>query len=295
MRTQRGKIEPHCARAGASPRAAQAQHPDVSITQSVVDTHCHLTANRFDDDREAVIARIREAGIVRAICIGTGVADAEAALAIGAAHPDLIAVSAGIDPFSAATAGEGFDDELAALDELLGRGGCVALGEVGLDYHYDDLNPHPVQQAQLHAQLELAQRRDLPVVIHARDCHADMARVLGEHPAVRGVIHSFTAGPAEAEAYLAIGWHLSFNGVVTFKNAPEVREAAALCPNDRLLVETDAPYLAPVPKRGKRCEPAMVLHTIELLADVRGEAPDHVAQWTTRNADRLFGLGLSGD
>lgn len=261
--------------------------------QPIIDTHCHLTSERFADDRPEVIERIREAGIALAITIGTGVTDAEAAAELARAHPDLIRYAAGIDPFTAARVGDDFDDELAALDALLARGDAVALGEIGLDYHYDDLGSPAAQQERLHRQLVIAAQRELPVVIHARECHADMARVLGEHPTLRGVIHSFTAGPAEAEAYLALGWHLSFNGVVTFKNAPEVRAAAELCPADRLLVETDAPYLAPVPKRGKRCEPAFVRHTVTFLAELRGEAPDHVAAWTTRNADRLFGLGLA--
>ena len=255
----------------------------------LVDTHCHLTADHFTADREAMIARIRAAGIIRVICIGTGMMDVRKVVALADAHPDLISVSAGIDPFSAHQAGDGFADELAELDALLASGRCCALGEIGLDYHYE-LDPHPVQQQKFHQQLDCAEKHALPVVIHVREAHPDMIRILGEHPRVRGVIHSFTGGPQEAEAYLGLGWHLAYNGVATFKNAQAVRDAALLTPNDRLLVETDAPYLAPVPRRGKRNEPALITHTAAFIADLRGERHDDVAAWTTRNAARLFRL-----
>ena len=128
------------------------------------------------------------------------------------------------------------------------------------------------------------------MVIHVREAHEDMAEILTRHPSCRGIIHSFTGGPAEAETYLALGWHLSFNGVATFPNAPEVRAAARMVPRERLLVETDAPYLAPAPLRGKRCEPAFVAHTVRRLADTRGESVEDLAAFTTRNAKALLGL-----
>ncbi|MHC5068716.1 MAG: TatD family hydrolase [Planctomycetota bacterium] len=255
----------------------------------LIDSHCHLTSDRFADDRSAVIAACRAANLGHCLCIGTGVDDAYAALDLQATWPDLISVAAGLDPFTSFDAGDDFDHQLARLDELLLQGECRALGEIGLDYHYD-LDPAPVQRSKLHRQLTLAERHHLPVVIHVRDAHDDMVAVLSEHPDVRGVIHSFTAGPAEAERYLALGWHLAFNGVVTFKNAAEVREAAKLTPADRLLVETDSPYLAPVPLRGKRCQPAYIQHTVDHLAAVRGERSQDIAAWTTRNAIQLFKL-----
>jgi TatD DNase family protein len=165
----------------------------------------------------------------------------------------------------------------------------VAVGEIGLDYHYD-LDPRNVQAERFERQLELAVRFDLPVVIHVREAHDDMAAILEAHPRNRGVIHSFTGGPAEAERYLAIGWHLAFNGVLTFKNADDVREAARCVPLDRLLVETDSPYLAPGPKRGARCEPAFVVHTLQALAAARGEDLAVLESATTANARTLFGL-----
>ncbi len=163
------------------------------------------------------------------------------------------------------------------------------MGEIGLDYHYD-LDPKPLQRERFERQLGLAAERDLPVVIHVREAHEDMIDVLGVHPANRGVIHSFTAGPREAERYLDLGWYLAFNGVLTFKNASEVREAALLAPAGRLLVETDSPYLAPVPLRGRRCEPAYVAYTLAALAELRGVALDPFDAQTSANARELFGL-----
>jgi TatD DNase family protein len=254
----------------------------------LIDTHCHLTHPRFDVDREAVIERARQAGVSRCITIGTGVDDARRARELAQAFPDRVACTAGIDPFSAHAAGDGFETELGKLASLLAEGGFVALGEVGLDYHYD-LDPRPVQRERFAAQLRLAAELGLPVVVHVRDAHADMAAVLADHPATRGVIHSFTAGRAEAERYLDLGWLLAFNGVSTFNNAAEVREAARFVPADRLLIETDGPYLAPVPHRGKRCEPAHVTETLARLAEVRETSVAELDRVTSANAVRLFG------
>lgn len=260
----------------------------------MIDTHCHLTHPRFDADLEACLSRATEVGVEVCVTIGTGVEDGRRAERLASTYPRRVHASVGIDPFSAHAAGERFDDELAGLADLLAAGAHCALGEVGLDYHYD-LDPRPVQQQRFRAQLQLAERLDLPVVIHVREAHDDMAAILAEHPRNHGVIHSFTAGPAEAERYLACGWFLSFNGVITFRNAADVREAARLTPRDRLLVETDAPYLAPLPHRGRRCEPADVRYTLERLASERGETTALLDDVTTRNARRLFRLPSSPD
>ena len=203
--------------------------------------------------------------------------------------PGYVFGTAGLDPFTAHDAGDGFDDAFRALSALLRDGGFQAVGEIGLDYHYD-LDPRPVQRERLERQLRLAAELDLPVVIHVREAHDDMAAVLADHPGNHGVIHSFTAGPAEAERYLGLDWHLAFNGVMTFPKAPEVREAARLTPAERLLIETDSPYLAPLPLRGKRCEPAYVAHTLAVLAQTRSESVENVEQQTTNNARTLFRL-----
>jgi TatD DNase family protein len=253
----------------------------------LIDTHCHLSHARFDADREAAIARALAAGVTRMITIGTGTADARRCLAIAERHPGTVRCAAGLDPFSVHAAGERFAEELGALRELLRSGAFVALGEIGLEY-FHRLDGKPRQIACLEAQLALAAELGLPVVIHSRDAHADMLQVLARHPACRGVIHSFTGSAEEARAFLALGWHLSFNGMVTFKGNDALRAALAATPNDRLLIETDSPYLAPVPLRGKRCEPELLVHTLALIAEVRGQRMEDLAAWSTRNAEALF-------
>ena len=255
----------------------------------MIDTHCHLTHPRLASDTEEVLARARQAGLVACVTIGTGVQDATRARELARHEPGFVYCTGGLDPFSAHRSGDGFDREMEALGTLLEAGGFVAVGEIGLDYHYD-LDPAPVQRERFRRQLRLAERLGLPVVIHVREAHDDMAAVLAEHPRSRGVIHSFTAGPTEAERYLELGWMLGFNGVATFKNAPEVRLAARLAPLDLIVVETDSPYLAPVPHRGKRCEPAFVAQTLARLAEARGCTDTELAAATTANARRLFHL-----
>jgi len=252
-----------------------------------IDTHCHLTHRRFESDADEAVARAREAGLLGCVTIGTGVPDARRCLEFARRHPDFVRCTAGLDPFTSHDLGPRFDDALEELSELATSGEFCAIGEIGLDYHYD-LEPREVQAEQCSRQLELAAELELPVVIHVREAHDDMAALLTTHPQNRGVIHSFTAGPAEAERYLELGWYLAFNGVLTFKGAPEVREAARHVPADRILVETDSPYLAPVPHRGKRCEPAMVLDTLKHLAALRDLPLVALAELTTDNARTLF-------
>jgi len=253
----------------------------------VIDTHCHLTHTRFADDADAAIARARAAGVDVCLTIGTGIDDAVHARELARRHAGIVFASAGLDPFSSHAAGGAFDGAFEALARLLEDGGFVAVGEIGLDYHYD-LDPRPVQAERFERQLDLALRLDLPVVIHVREAHDDMAAILKLHPRNRGVIHSFTGGPVEAARYLAIGWCIAFNGVVTFENADQLRAAARVVPPGRILVETDSPYLAPVPKRGVRCEPAFVAHTLHALAGLREEDPAALEAATTANARALF-------
>lgn len=257
----------------------------------MIDTHCHLTHPKLLPEVDEVVRRARAAGLAACMTIGTGTADARCCLELAARFPGFVLVAAGIDPFTAHDMGDRFDDELLTLRAMLAAGGIRALGEVGLDYHYD-LDPRRVQAARLERQLDLAEETALPVVIHVRDAHVDMMAILAGRPRCRGVIHSFTAGPAEAERYLALGWHLAFNGVVTYRNAAPVREAARTTPADRLLVETDAPYLAPVPHRGRRSEPAHVAHTLRVVAELRGTPEEELAAQTTRNAAVLLGLAV---
>jgi TatD DNase family protein len=256
----------------------------------MIDSHCHLTNPKFSGDVDAVVARAQTEGVTTCITIGTGIEDATRAHELAIRHPGVVFPTAGLDPFSSHAAGPAFDEAFAALAGLLRTGGYVALGEIGLDYHYD-LDPRGVQAERFERQLELAARLDLPVVIHVREAHDDMAAILAAHSRNRGVIHSFTGRASDAERYLAIGWHLAFNGVITFKNAGDLRAAARVAPAERLLVETDSPFLAPVPKRGTRCEPAFVPYTLQALAEARGDDVDSLAAATTSNARALFGLG----
>lgn len=253
----------------------------------MIDTHCHLTHAKFADDVDDAVARACAAGVTGCVTIGTGVDDGIRARELSLRHAGVVFATAGLDPFSSHAAGAAFDGAYAALVGAFAEGGFHAVGEIGLDYHYD-LDPRSVQAERFERQLDLAVSLDLPVVVHVREAHDDMVATLRAHSRNRGVIHSFTGGPADAERYLALGWYLAFNGVVTFKNADEVREAARRAPLDRILLETDSPYLAPSPKRGARCEPAFVVHTLQALAAARGEDTSVLEAATTANARALF-------
>lgn len=252
---------------------------------SWTDSHAHLAMEAFDPDREAVVARAKEAGVSTVVLIGTEPGDwgptADEARRLG------FPWTAGLHPHEASRWSE--EVRLGLAERL--DSGAAAVGEVGLDYHYD-LSPRALQRHAFEAQCALAAERGLPVVVHSRKAFEDTAEVLRSFGgSLGGVIHCFTYGAAEAEAFLAMGFHLSFSGIATFPKAPEVREAARITPPERLLVETDAPYLAPPPHRGKRCEPAHAALVGRFLAEFLGMAPGELAGRTTMNAARLFGFG----
>jgi TatD DNase family protein len=259
------------------------------VTVELIDTHAHLDDDRFADDLPAVLDRAAAAGVVRAVAIGTTAPSSAACVALAAGHPAL-AASVGIQPNHVAEAAAGAWDEVAGL---VTRPGVVAVGETGLDRYWDH-TPFAQQEEHFARHLELARRHNLAVVIHCREAEADVVRMLREdherHGPVRGVMHSFTGDAATAAACVAMGLYVSFAGMVTYKNAGALRDVARSVPVDRLLVETDSPYLAPVPVRGKRNEPAYVRHTAECLAAVRGLPLEALAAETTRNARVLFGL-----
>ncbi len=255
----------------------------------LIDTHAHLDDERFTDDLPAVLQRAASAGVRRIVTIATTAPSSAAAVALAEKFP-LLAATVGIQPNNVAEAAAGAWD---AILRLAPHPGVVALGETGLDRHWD-FTPFPQQEDYFARHLELARERNLPVVIHCREAEADVLRMLREdfdrHGPVRGVMHSFTGDQATAEACLAMGLYISFAGMVTYKNAQALRDVARTVPLDRLLVETDSPYLAPVPLRGKRNEPAFVEHTAICLANVRGIAPEELATATARNARALFPL-----
>jgi TatD DNase family protein len=252
-----------------------------------VDSHAHLADEAFRGDRDEVIARARAAGAVGIVCIGESIPAAREARAIAAAYPGFIAFTAGVHPHDAST----FDrtESLAAIRELVEHG-ASAIGECGLDYHYDN-SPPEVQRTAFAAQLELSTELGRPVVVHTRDAEEDTIAMISEYASTgaRGVLHCFTGTPVLAEAALSCGWFISFSGIVTFKKWDRDDVVRAV-PSDRLLVESDSPYLAPIPNRGKRNEPAWVAHTLAHIARVRDEPVEQVARQTSANARTLFGL-----
>ena len=251
----------------------------------LVDSHCHLDDEQFDADREQVIERARAAGVERMMAIGTGGGppDLQVGLRLARQYPFMYA-TVGVHPHDAskATAETWLQMEKLAADEKV-----LAVGEIGLDYHYD-FSPRDVQAEVFVRQLKLAGGAGKPIVIHTREAWQETLRLLREHWTGGGIMHCFTGGPAEAREALELGFHLSFGGVLTFPKAEEVREAARLTPEDMLLVETDAPYLAPVPRRGKRNEPAFMVETVRRLAEVRGVTAEQIAETTTCNFEHLM-------
>ncbi len=255
------------------------------------DTHCHLDAEYFPQGPEAVREPARAAGVGAFACVGVGsLAPARSAAAPPEQFP-TVGATAGIHPHDANTADAALEAEVAALAE---RARVVAVGEVGLDYHYDH-SPRDVQRGVFARAIALARRVNKPLVIHTRSAPDDTLAVLESEGArdVGGIIHCFSEDRAFATRALDLGFYLSFSGILTFKNARAVHEVAAWAPEDRLLVETDSPYLAPVPLRGKKCEPAFVAHTAARLAELRGAPQDRIEAVTTENAARIFRLSVT--
>jgi TatD DNase family protein len=257
------------------------------------DTHCHLDDASFPEGADAVLERARAAGVGAFTCIGVGsLALARAAVALAERRRDVVA-TVGIHPHDANTADAELEAEIARLATCER---VVAVGEVGLDFHYDH-SPRETQADVFRRAVALARRVSKPLVIHTRSAPAETLAILESEAArdVGGVIHCFSEDRAFAARALELGFYLSFSGILTFKNARSVHEVAAWAPEDRLLVETDSPYLAPIPLRGKKCEPAFVRHTAARLAELRRADPDRVTAFTRENAARLFGLAVGNE
>jgi TatD DNase family protein len=255
----------------------------------LVDTHCHLDDQHFPEGVAAVLERAHGAGVGAFVVVGvSGVEAGQAALSLAESRRDVV-VALGVQPHDAAAHG----DETEALAQLARHECCVAVGEIGLDF-YHDLSPRPVQVDVFRRSVAVARAVRKPVVIHTRDAPDQTLEILAAEGArdVGGVIHCFSADRAFAARALDLGFDISFSGIVTFRNARAVQEVAAWAPLDRILVETDAPYLAPVPLRGRRCEPAHVVHTAQCVADLRGIQFVDLAAATTENACRRFGAPL---
>ncbi|HXO91992.1 MAG TPA: TatD family hydrolase [Stellaceae bacterium] len=249
----------------------------------LVDSHCHLDFPDFVTERAAIIARARSAGVATMLTIGTRLDEFPGVRAIAEAH-DEVWCSVGAHPHEAKDHAELVPEELIALTA---HAKVVGIGETGLDFHYD-LSPRDVQEQVFRTHIAAARATGLPLVIHAREADREVARILDEERPPPGVMHCFSSGRALAEAALALGFYISISGIVTFRNAEDLRAIVRDVPLERLLVETDAPYLAPVPYRGKRNEPAFVAATAAAVADLKGIEPEALATATSANFFRLF-------
>jgi len=257
-----------------------------------VDSHSHIEGPEFDADRSEVIQRALEAGVEVIVCVGNGDVskDSHTAAFRIAEQNDFIYTTVGVHPHEARL----FDEELSdKLKDLSQHPKVIAWGEIGLDYHYDN-SPREIQREAFRIQLRMARERGLPISIHTREAEADTLTILDEEwigAGLGGVIHCFTGTPKFAEAAVERGFLISFSGVVTFKNSGELRETARSLPLDRILIETDSPFLAPVPYRGRRNEPAYVIETAKSLAELRGITVAEIGRETSGNFRRLFSLG----
>jgi TatD DNase family protein len=259
----------------------------------LVDSHCHLDFSDLQNRLPDVLAAAAAAGVGRMVTISTHVARVETYRALAEAHENVFCTvgthphNAGLEP----------DVPAARLVELSAHPRCVAIGEAGLDYHYD-MSPRDVQQRVFRTHIDAARQTGLPLVIHARNADEDMIRILADETG-RGrfsaVLHCYSSGEKLAQVGVDLGLYVSFSGILTFRNSEDIRRIAALVPPDRLLVETDAPYLAPVPFRGKTNEPAYVAHTAKVLAEVAGVTEAEIARITTANFYRLFAKAAAAD
>lgn len=251
----------------------------------LTDSHAHLEMREFDRDRDEVIRRAAQAGVKRIVTVGTTLAECEKAVAIAAAYPGVYA-AIGIHPHEVKSIRKETYDR---LKKLAGSRKIVAYGEIGLDF-FRNISPPDVQVTRFGEQLELAKELALPIIIHDREAHRETVSMLRESGIGRGIIHCFSGDYAMARECLDMGFYISIPGTVSFPKSERLREIVAKVPLDRLLVETDCPYLTPVPHRGKRNEPAYVAHTARKVAEVKKTSFEETARITSENASRVFGL-----
>ncbi|MCF0122811.1 MAG: TatD family hydrolase [Ruminiclostridium sp.] len=247
------------------------------------DTHAHYSSSSFDQDRDEVLASLPGEGVGLVLCPGSDLWTSRRCIELAEQYPHVYA-AAGIHPEDALDLPE---DWLAQVEEMASHPKVRAIGEIGLDYYWQEV-PHDLQKEVFRAQLALAQRLDLPVIVHDREAHGDSLDIVREFPGVKGVFHCYSGSVEMAKVLVDLGWYLSFTGTITFKNARKAPEVIAAMPIERIMVETDAPYMAPVPFRGKRCDSRYVYRMAETIAEIKGLTWEEVEAITTENGKRLF-------
>ena len=252
----------------------------------IFDTHAHYDSGGFNADRDEVLSSLPASGVALGVDPGCDVPSSQAAVALAEKYPHVYA-AVGIHPGDCAGC---TDADFEAIRTLCGHEKVVAVGEIGLDYYWEDNPPKEFQQMVFRRQIELALELNLPVIVHDREAHGDSLAVVLDYPALRGVFHCFSGSPEMAQELLKRGWYLGFDGPITYKNAKRAPEVAAVTPLDRIVVETDAPYLTPVPYRGKRNDSRYLPYVIEKLAEWKGVSPEEMTDITLKNGKRLFGL-----
>ena len=253
---------------------------------ALFDTHAHYDSGGFNADRHDVLSALPPCGVALVVNPGCDLPSSRAAVELAERYPYVYA-AVGIHPSDCAGAGEA---EYEALRQLARHEKVVAIGEIGLDYYWEDNPPREYQQQVLRRQIELALEVDLPVIIHDREAHGDSLAIALEYPTLRGVFHCFSGSPEMAQELLKRGWYLGFDGPITYKNARRSPEVAAITPLDRIVIETDAPYLTPVPYRGKRNDSRYLSYVVEKLAEWKGVTPEEMERITFENGKRLYGL-----
>ena len=247
------------------------------------DTHAHLTDRAFDADREELLWGLKDKGVCFVMNAGCDLENSRQTVALAHRYPWLYA-SVGSHPDAA----DEVNEEVIEQYRLLSRDEKVmAIGEIGLDYHYEDI-PREIQKKAFRMQMSLARELDLPVIVHEREAHEDGMEIVREFPQVTGVFHCYSGSPEMARQLVNMGWYIGFTGVLTFKNARKAVETAASIPLDRIVLETDCPYMAPEPYRGKRNDPGYLIKMAEKLAEIRGVSPEEAIAATTENAKRLY-------
>ncbi len=254
------------------------------------DSHAHLHDHRFEEEfeggAEGMLRACLDAGICGVVNIGTNPEDAKNAVAFAEKHPFVYA-AVGVYPSEAQYLRDKLEEGIATMTQLQSHPKVVALGEIGLDYHYEDTD-REVQKYAFERQMQVAEELDVPVVVHDRDAHGDVMDIIRKFPKVKGMMHSFSGSAEMARQLANLGWMISFSGPVTYKNAAKVKEAAAIVPDENLLVETDSPYLPPTPHRGKLNYPGYVALTVKTVAELRGVTEEELAALTVENAKRFF-------